>query len=361
MSSLPYRRAVLLIIFSVSLTVIMGFGLPALLNYFAMLCGFPEASVPECIVAVYLSFVAYVAMPPIPRGSVKAEGKAVFITGCDTGFGFALAKHLHKLGFTVFAGCFLKEKGGEGAMELEALHCDRMKVVQLDVCSEELVAQAVEFVRGNLEDPEKGLWAVVNNAGVSTFGEVEFTSMESYKQVSEVNLWGTIRMTKALLPLIRRAKGRVVNLASMYGRMGNSMRSPYCVSKYGVEAFSDCLRYEMKPWQVKVVVVEPGNFIAATGILNRDIVAATADKLWSEAPPGVREDYGKAQFEQRVAVVRSYCSSGLKDMAPVLHAITDAVQSRHPFTRYNPMEVHWWIRMQVMTHLPAAISDWLYF
>ncbi|KAJ8409592.1 hypothetical protein AAFF_G00229930 [Aldrovandia affinis] len=361
MFTLPLRRVALLILFSVSLTLILGFGLPTLLNYFVVLSGFPETSVTECIVVLYLFFVAYVAMPPIPRGSVKAEGKAVFITGCDTGFGFALAKYLHKLGFTVFAGCLLKDKGGDGATELEGLHSDRMKVLQLDVCSEEQVAQAAEFVRGNLEDPERGLWAVVNNAGVSTFGEVEFTSMETYRQVTEVNLWGTIRVTKALLPLVRRAKGRVVNLASMYGRMGNAMRSPYCVSKYGVEAFSDCLRYEMKPWQVKVVVVEPGNFIAATGILNRDIVAATGDKLWREAPPGVQEDYGNAHFEQRMAVVRSYCNSGLKDMVPVLQAIADAVHSRRPFTRYNPMEVHWWIRMQVMTHLPAAISDWLYF
>ncbi|XP_042371922.1 D-beta-hydroxybutyrate dehydrogenase, mitochondrial-like, partial [Plectropomus leopardus] len=135
------------------------------------------------------------------------KGKAVFVTGCDSGFGHALAKHLHKLGFTVFAGCLFKDNGGEGAKELEEFHSDRMKVVQLDVCSEEQVNQAVEYIKDNLEDSERGLWAVVNNAGVSTFGEVEFTSIDTYKQVSEVNLWGTIRVTKAVLPLIRRAKG----------------------------------------------------------------------------------------------------------------------------------------------------------
>lgn len=113
-----------------------------------------------------------------------------------------------------------------------------MKVVLLDVCSDEQVNQAVEYIKDNLEDSERGeqhyctnsdrrrcvqshilhpvsvhdsgLWAVVNNAGVSTFGEVEFTSMDTYKQVSEVNLWGTIRVTKAVLPLIRRAKGQSV-------------------------------------------------------------------------------------------------------------------------------------------------------
>lgn len=126
-----------------------------------------------------------------------------------------------------------QDKGGEGAKELEEFRSDRMNVVQLDVCSDEQVNRAVDRVRENLPDSEKGqdncpfthelsssrrlwslgfslsgLWAVVNNAGVSTFGEVEFTSMDTYKQVSEVNLWGTIRVTKAVLPLIRRAKGQ---------------------------------------------------------------------------------------------------------------------------------------------------------
>ncbi|XP_012679627.2 D-beta-hydroxybutyrate dehydrogenase, mitochondrial [Clupea harengus] len=361
MAPLPYVRVALLVGFSVLLTLVLGFGLPAALNFLARCCGFSDASVTECVVVVYLLFILYVAVPRLPRGTVKIESKAVFITGCDSGFGHALAKHLHKKGFIVFAGCLLKEKDGDGAKELQEMHSERMKVLQLDVCSDEQVANAVEFVKANLEDSEKGLWALVNNAGVSTFGEVEFTSMENYKQVSEVNLWGTVRTTKALLPLIRRAKGRVVNLASMYGRMGNALRSSYCVSKYGVEVFTDCLRYEMKPWGVKVALVEPGNFVAATGILSRELVAATADKLWREAPPVVQEDYGKAHFDQLVALMRSYCGSGQKDVAPVLEDITDAIVSQRPFTRYNPMEPHWWIRMQVMTHLPAAISDRLYF
>ncbi|XP_072307005.1 D-beta-hydroxybutyrate dehydrogenase, mitochondrial [Eucyclogobius newberryi] len=361
MASIPGLRVVLLVLFSVFLTVVLGFGLPALLNSVMWLLGLPETSVTECIVGLYLVFVAFVAMPRIPRGWVKVEGKAVLVTGCDSGFGLGLAKHLHKLGFTVFAGCLLKDKGGEGAQELQELHSDRMRVLQLDVCSEEQTHQAVEHIRHTLGDTEKGLWAVVNNAGVSTFGEVEFTSIDTYRQVYEVNLLGTIRVTKAVLPLIRRAKGRVVNIASMYGRMGNIMRSPYCVSKYGVEAFSDCLRYEMKTWGVKVSVIEPGNFIVATGILTRDIVSNTSNKLWTEAPAIVKEDYGKSHFEQHMALMRSYCNSGQKDMAPVLDDITDAITSKRPHTRYMPTEPHWWIRVQLMTHLPSALSDLLYF
>lgn len=137
----------------------------------------------------------------------------------------------------------LQDGGGDGAKELEELHSERMKVVQLDVCSDEQVDRAVQVIQDSLADSERGkqlggsvhelrggsrhacvcvhvpalpsisatpsgLWAVVNNAGVSTFGEVEFASVDTYKQVSEVNLWGTIRVTKAVLPLIRRAKGQ---------------------------------------------------------------------------------------------------------------------------------------------------------
>ena len=139
------------------------------------------------------------------------------------------------------------------------------------------------------------------------------------------------------------------------------MRSPYCVSKYGIEAFSDCLRYEMKAWGVKVSIIEPGNFIVATGILTRDIVAATADKLWKEAPSRVKEDYGKARFEQHVALMRSYCNSGQKDVTVVLDDITHAIRSKRPFTRYAPQDLYWWIRVQLVTHLPGALSDFLYF
>ncbi|KAM6908268.1 D-beta-hydroxybutyrate dehydrogenase, mitochondrial isoform 1-T2 [Lycodopsis pacificus] len=361
MAPLSVFRVALLVSFSVFLTVVLGFGLPYLLNAAMRMLGLPETSVTECIVVLYLIFVLYVATPRIPRGSVEVKGKAVLVTGCDSGFGHALAKQLHKLGFTVFAGCLFKDKGGAGAKELEEFHSDRMKVVQLDVCSDEQVDQAVEYVKESLEDTETGLWAVVNNAGVSTFGQVEFTPMDTYKQVSEVNLWGTIRVTKAVLPLIRRAKGRVVNVSSMNGRMGGSLQSAYSVSKHGVEAFSDCLRYEMKTRGVKVSIIEPGNFTAATSIMTRDAVASTANKLWSEAPSQVKEDYGEAHFEHLMALIRSSANSGQKDPASVLDDITDAIVSKRPYTRYHPMEPHSWIRVQLMTHLPGAISDFLYF
>ncbi|XP_007946208.1 D-beta-hydroxybutyrate dehydrogenase, mitochondrial [Orycteropus afer afer] len=294
-------------------------------------------------------------------GQVNPVGsKAVLITGCDSGFGFSLANHLHSQGFLVFAGCLLKHKGDSGVQKLDSLKSDRLRTVQLNVCKSEEVEEVVEIIRSSLKNPETGLWGLVNNAGISTFGEVEFTSMETYKEVAEVNLWGTVRMTKSFLPLIRRAKGRVVNISSMLGRMANPARSPYCITKFGVEAFSDCLRYEMQPLGVKVSVVEPGNFIAGTSLYSPERIQAIAKKMWDDLPEVVRKDYGKKYFDEKIAKMENYCNSGSTDTTPVIKAVTHALTANTPYTRYHPMDYYWWLRMQLMTHLPAAVSDKIY-
>ncbi|KAL8188346.1 UNVERIFIED_CONTAM: (2R,3R)-2,3-butanediol dehydrogenase [Gekko kuhli] len=290
----------------------------------------------------------------------RAEGKAVLITGCDKGFGHALARHLHAKGFTVFAGCLLRDRGGDGARELERLGPERMRVLQLNVCSDEEVAHALQLVQENLKGPGQGLWGLVNNAGIASFGDVEFTSLEKYQAVADINLWGAVRVTKAFLPLIRRARGRVVNMSSMLGRMASPLRSSYCISKFGLEAFTDCLRQEMYRWGVAVVAIEPGNFIAATGILTQEGVEAQAEEMWRQAGETVRADYGEAYFLQQARRMESFVHSGLRDKSPVLKDITSALTSRHPYTRYNPMDAWWWVRLQATAHLPTALVDWLY-
>ncbi|KAM9614419.1 D-beta-hydroxybutyrate dehydrogenase, mitochondrial-like isoform X3 [Harpia harpyja] len=248
-------------------------------------------------------------LPRRARRALPAEGKAVLITGCDKGFGHALAKRLHAKGFTVFAGCLLVDENGDGARELKNMKSDRMKVLQMDVCSDQEVAQAVDFVKKTLKEPEEG---------------------------------------------------RVVNITSMLGRMASPSRSCYCISKFGVAAFSDCLRQEMYRWGVRVILIEPSNFVAATGILTADSIDKQADALWRGASDTVQEDYGREYFTRHVALMKSFINSGLKDMSLVLNDITDALTSPSPNNRYNPMETYWWVRLQVMTHLPTAIADWLY-
>lgn len=154
--------------------------------------------------------------------------------------------------------------------------------------------------------------------------------------------------------------GRVVNISSMMGRMGSPARSPYCITKFGVEAFSDCLRYEMHSQGVKVCIVEPGNFIAATSLYSPERIKAIADKMWEELPEVVRNDYGREYFDEQVNKMETYCNSGSVDTSPVIESIFHALSSPTPYTRYHPMDYYWWVRMQIMTHMPAAIADRLY-
>uniref|UniRef100_A0A8C3WN56 D-beta-hydroxybutyrate dehydrogenase, mitochondrial n=1 Tax=Catagonus wagneri TaxID=51154 RepID=A0A8C3WN56_9CETA len=272
--------------------------------------------------------------------SVNPVGsKAVLVTGCDSGFGFSMAKHLHSKGFLVFAGCLMKVRDESSSSSLSSVQpCDDCSSVSS--CP--------------------GLWGLVNNAGISTFGDVEFTSMETYKEVAEVNLWGTVRVTKSFLPLIRRAKGRVVNSSSIMGRLANVSRSPYCITKFGVEAFSDCLRYEMHPLGVKVSVVEPGNFIVATSLYSPERIRAIATQMWEQVPEAVRRDCGRKYFDEMAARMENFCNRGSADTCSVIDAVTHALTSTTPYTRYHPMDYYWWVRMQIVTHLPGAISDRIY-
>lgn len=146
----------------------------------------------------------------------------------------------------------------------------------------------------------------------------------------------------------------------MLGRMASPLRSSYCISKFAVEAFTDCLRQEMYHWGVSVITIEPGNFIAATGILTEECIASQAEEMWHQASETIRVDYGEAYFLQQAQMMKAFASSGLRDTSLVLDDITEALLSPHPYTRYNPMEACWWVRLQAMTHLPTALADWLY-
>jgi len=165
------------------------------------------------------------------------SNKYVLITGCDSGFGNLLTKRLDRLGFNVFAACLTSA----GAEKLQGACSDRVTTLLLDVRDEKSIAAARHLVEGRLPTG-RGLWGLVNNAGIAGIpGPSEWLTKDDWSNVLSINLMGLINMTQAFLPLVRVAKGRVVNVASIMGRIA-AASAPYCVSKYGVEAYSDCLR-----------------------------------------------------------------------------------------------------------------------
>ncbi|XP_030051094.1 retinol dehydrogenase 16 isoform X2 [Microcaecilia unicolor] len=164
--------------------------------------------------------------------------KYVFITGCDSGFGNLLARQLDGRGLRVLAACLTQR----GAEQLKEATSQRLQTIILDVTDSESVASAAKWVKQQVGD--RGLWGLVNNAGIGTpVGPNEWLTKDDFVKVLNVNLVGVIDVTLSLLSLLRRAKGRIVNVSSILGRVACT-GGGYCISKHGVEAFSDSLRFQ---------------------------------------------------------------------------------------------------------------------
>lgn len=262
------------------------------------------------------------------RVSNKGD-KYVYITGCDSGFGNNLAKHLDKLGFRVIAGCYTES----GETALRKLSSDRLTAVSLDVTKSESVKKVAATIKSLVG--EKGLWAVVNNAGVATpSGPVDWLTIDDYKSMLAVNLNGVIDVTLSVLPLIKKARGRVVNVASVFGRI-SPFGGPYCVSKYGVESFNDSLRLNMAPFGVKVLCIEPGFF--KTSVTDTAMLKRHLQSLWDRLPQDMKDDYGEdflkkalEQLDERFKQFRD------GDLMKVVHCMEHAIAAVHPRSRYSP-------------------------
>ncbi|XP_041806427.1 dehydrogenase/reductase SDR family member 9 [Chelmon rostratus] len=280
------------------------------------------------------------------------EDKYVYITGCDSGFGNLLARHLDKLGFCVIAGCYT-DKGED---ELKKVTSDRLTTVHLDVSNSESVGKAAAVIKTLVG--QKGLWAVVNNAGVSLpSGPTDWLTIEDYKSMLSVNLCGVIDVTLSVLPLIKMSRGRVVNVSSVFGRI-SPFGGPYCVSKYGVEAFSDSLRLNMVPFGVKVACIEPGFF--KTNVTDTAIVKNNVTMLWNRLPQDVKDDYGDDFFHKSLETLdESFRFFTDTDLMKVVSCMEHAISAVHPRTRYSPGwdAKFFWLPL---SYMPTCISDRLF-
>ncbi|XP_059159513.1 D-beta-hydroxybutyrate dehydrogenase, mitochondrial-like [Physella acuta] len=266
---------------------------------------------------------------------VDPSGKYVYITGCDSGFGLEAAKALREIGLNVIAGCFYDSS--PGAVELRARPwVKKIEVVILDVSNEASVLACAEEVKHICQD--QGIWAVINNAGINCFGPAELVTMEMFHRCAEVNLFGAIRVIKSVLPLIRQAEGRIINVTSEAGFNPQKDRSPYCTTKFGLEAFSACLRKEMDPLNVKVITVAPGEFAGATSVAKQNINDSMIEKLLQSHSALSLQDQQNAYRKENIvgmkdkvqaAIERSCCSS-----EPVVNAYVDAVHNADPLRCY---------------------------
>jgi NAD(P)-dependent dehydrogenase (short-subunit alcohol dehydrogenase family) len=246
----------------------------------------------------------------------------VVVTGASTGIGYACALHLDRIGFRVFAG-IRKEADAE---RLRAAASERLTPLMLDVTDADSVARAAREVESALGvEPLAGL---VNNAGIAVSGPVEYLPIAEVRKQLEVNYIGQVAVTQAFLPLLRRSRGRVVNIGSVGGEVALPFLSPYAASKHAMEGFSDSLRREVEPLGVKVAVVRPGAI--QSSIWERG--NAAADEVLAAVPPGALEVYGDAVRGARAAAnERAQEAIPAQEVADVVeHALT----SDKPKTRY---------------------------
>ena len=181
---------------------------------------------------------------------VAGEQKAVLITGASTGIGRNMAERLASEGYFVYAGA-RKEKD---LAELDAI--ENVKAVRLDVTSQEQVDAAVALI----VDEGRGLWGLVNNAGVATRSPVAGIDDGDLEFVLAVNVNGVVRVTRAFIPLIVESRGRIVTTGSIAGILSSPESSVYSMSKHAMEAFTDSLAREMEAAGVHVSVIEPGSY-----------------------------------------------------------------------------------------------------
>lgn len=273
---------------------------------------------------------------------------AVLITGASSGMGKACALYLDDRGFRVFAGV-RKEKDAE-ALRLAA--SSRLTPILMDVADPASIAAAADTVARAVG--ETGLAGLVNNAGVAFPGPLEYLPLADLRMQMEVNVIGQVAVTQAFLPLIRKARGRIINVGSVGGKITMPFGGALCGSKYAMEAVTDALRMELHPWGIHVVMIAPAE-IATPAV---DKLQADADALVARMPAAGKQRYG-GTFTTfvKTAAAREKAGSPPEVMAEAaLHALTAPV----PRVRY-PMGRSSRLLPLLSRTLPARLLDRLRF
>jgi NAD(P)-dependent dehydrogenase (short-subunit alcohol dehydrogenase family) len=247
--------------------------------------------------------------------------RAALVTGASTGIGRATALRLDAAGWRVFAGV----RREPDAESLRREGSERLAPVLLDVTEAEQIAAAAETIAAARGDA--GLDGLVNNAGVSLPSPLETMPMEDFRHQVEVNLSAQVAVTQAMLPRLREARGRIVFISSIGGRIAFPMTGAYHAAKFGIEAVGDVFRRELRQAGISVSIVEPGSI--ATDIWDRGERAA--DEIATRSPR-TEELYGESLARYRKTFDR-VAGRGIP-AARAAKAIEHALSARRPRPRY---------------------------
>lgn len=290
---------------------------------------------------IFLVLAAFGTSPVVLAEAGNSEGqKAVLVTGASSGIGRNLAEALAEKGYFVFAGA-------RKQADLDALNeIPNIRAVRLDVTKQDEIDAAVETVRAS----GKGLYGLVNNAGIVTLGPITEIEEDDLTWIFDVNVFGVYRVTKAFAPLIIESKGRIVNISSISGILSGMFWAPYGMTKHALEAYTDSLEQEMALFDVKVSAVNPGNYRSKIGIEESEELAKKPF-----AQPG-------SPYAEAFAAHIEYLSdrSMYKEPDEVTAAIMQALFDESPRPNYlvvpNEREAGWTIRrlIEEMAELNAG-------
>jgi len=275
----------------------------------------------------------------------------VLITGCDSGFGRAAVDLiLQQTQYKIFA-CFHTK------FNQVVESTDRIVPIQLDITCDSSVEKMTAHVTHIMANDDASLVAIVNNAGgLVSAGPIEWTSLDTGIAQMNLNFFGTVRVTKFLLPILRRHQhGRVVIVSSILGLVASPFGGAYAASKFALEGWADCLRREMLPFGISIHLVEPGmflgtNFYSQYGELVDDGMAMT--------PANVLSDYGGERYagycKTRLVRLRDFfCNINFHLVA---HAILHALVSTSPRHRYR-VGTDCIVFARILQYLPTCIAD----
>ena len=207
--------------------------------------------------------------------------KAILVTGATSGLGLKMTETLSKAGYTVYAGA----RKDADMKRLEAM--ENVEAIRIDVTIQSQIDAAVKTI----ESKGRGLYGLINNAGVAVFGPIAEVDVSELEYQMNVNVYGPYRVTQAFLPLLKESKGRIATTGSIAGIRASRFFSHYAMSKHSVEAFTESLSVELEQYGITVGVIEPGNYASQIGntarkrILEKDYWAESSD--YSDGRKGV--------------------------------------------------------------------------
>ncbi len=268
---------------------------------------------------VLIALIVFISSGLLPYGQIAladgpANQQAVLVTGASTGIGLSIVETLSKNGFYVYAGA----RKAQDLSRLDAM--ENVSSVRLDITSQEDIAAAVKFVT----DEGRGLWGIVNNAGVIRYSPLQSGPEADFQFTFDVNVFGPYRINQAFLPLILESHGRTTIIGSINGFIPNEADGGYAASKFAVEGYTDSLALELAKTGVDVSIVEPGAY-----------KSSIRDKMASQAFSAAES--GDIQLnDQTRKELADFASSNeaMKEPDEVAQAVLHLMSSKSPKPRY---------------------------